>query len=163
MCSKLKLRVFLSELIKDVAVFISYVLPLFSTRLPPAVLDKQFVLIYSFSSYCQECQIFCSHTEMDTQSLFPLSLLYLYVLCVCVCEEAAVLCCRAGWPVGSPRCSPDEGVFTGLSLLLCPLVVCLVPQEQQALNWFGLWPPHPAWPVWAGEWPLPALENCPWQ
>lgn len=144
-------KVLLYEMLQN-TVFIPCVYSSFS-----AVLDKLlFVLIYSFIPLCEKCQIFCSHTEIDTHTRF----LLVFCICVCVCVKK-LLCCRAGWPMGSPRCSPDEGVFTGVSLLLCPLVVCLVPQEQQALNWLGLWPSHPTWPVWAGEGPLPALEDCP--
>lgn len=47
-------------------------------------------------------------------------------VCVCVCPRCA------GWPVGSLRCSPDEGVFSAASLLLRPLLVCLVPREKRA-------------------------------
>lgn len=40
--------------------------------------------------------------------------------------------------MGSLRCSPDEGVLTGLSLVLRPLPVRLVSQEGQALKQLGL-------------------------
>lgn len=99
-------------------------------------------------------------------SLFTYHSLWVLYECVCVCacsEVAAVLFCRAGWPMGSPRCSPDEGVFTGASPLLCPLLVRLVPQEQQAFNCLGLWPPPPAWCCLSWRRTLPALEYSPWQ
>lgn len=55
----------------------------------------------------------------------------------CVCSGAA------GWPVGSPRCRPEDGVFTGASPRCCccrrhcPALVRLVPQERQLETGFA--------------------------
>lgn len=91
------------------------------------------LVFFSFSNFAKKTQQqYSAHTLLQKHVFHVLSSFSLYFECLCVCVQPR--CCRAGWPVGSPRCSPDEGVFTGASPPLRPVLVRLVPQERGALN-----------------------------